>query len=269
MGLFGLNGLIPGIHNLLVISGKHVWPGFFVWEPRLRLPPDEPRTATRTHRTRIRTARAMSCPPPRTGWRVSGVGVRVVRWLMAHGLCTIWRGFKFALLASRSALHFFYHPSISPFGGFICTFICQIYYKKRSARHRGYFVICTKRRPNFVRSRGDRLPLSSVPIWSYGITLTRPFLGISPIFSFEKDEVCWSRGANIPLISRGTRLCAQKVELCAQKVELCDSRSWALISVGCSDGAHHGQKKLCSAGVDGLALNRDGGCHTMRIGIGD
>ena len=73
----------------------------------------------------------------------------------------------------------------------------------------------------------------------------------------------------MPLISRGIKPCAQKVELCAQKVELCDSRSWALISVGCSDGAHHGQTKLCSAGVDGLALNRDGGCHTMRIGIGD
>jgi hypothetical protein len=61
-----------------------------------------------------------------------------------------------------------------------------------------------------------------------------------PFFLFEKDDVCWSRGANMPLISRGIKLCAQKVELCAQKVKLCDSRSWALMSVGCSDGAHHG-----------------------------
>jgi hypothetical protein len=57
---------------------------------------------------------------------------------------------------------------------------------------------------------------------------------------FEEDEVCWSGGANVPLISEGIKPCAQKVELCAQKVELCDSRSWALISAGFSDGAYHG-----------------------------
>jgi hypothetical protein len=32
-----------------------------------------------------------------------------------------------------------------------------------------------------------------------------------PIFLFEKDEVCWSGGANVPLISRDIKLCARKV----------------------------------------------------------
>jgi hypothetical protein len=32
-----------------------------------------------------------------------------------------------------------------------------------------------------------------------------------PIFLFEEDGVCWSRGANMPLISRGIELCAHKV----------------------------------------------------------
>jgi hypothetical protein len=34
---------------------------------------------------------------------------------------------------------------------------------------------------------------------------------LEPIFLFEKDEVCWSGGTNIPLISRDIKLCAQKV----------------------------------------------------------
>jgi hypothetical protein len=34
----------------------------------------------------------------------------------------------------------------------------------------------------------------------------------APIFLFEKDEVCWSRGVDMPLISRDIKLCAQKVE---------------------------------------------------------
>ena len=33
----------------------------------------------------------------------------------------------------------------------------------------------------------------------------------------EEDEVCWSGGANVPLISGGIKPCAQKVELRAQK----------------------------------------------------
>jgi hypothetical protein len=37
--------------------------------------------------------------------------------------------------------------SISPCGGLMCSIICQIHYFKRSARPRGYFVICTWRRP--------------------------------------------------------------------------------------------------------------------------
>jgi hypothetical protein len=40
-----------------------------------------------------------------------------------------------------------------------------------------------------------------------------PFLAdMPPFFLFEKDEVCWSGGTNIPLLSRDIKLCAQKVE---------------------------------------------------------
>jgi hypothetical protein len=63
-------------------------------------------------------------------------------------------------------------------------------------------VICTKRRLNFVRSRGATFPLSSVPIWRYGITFTWPSLDVPPFFLFEEDEVCWSGEMNVPLISR-------------------------------------------------------------------
>jgi hypothetical protein len=74
-------------------------------------------------------------------------------------------------------------------------------------------VICTRRRPSFFRSRGDTFPLSSVPIWSYGVAFTLPFLDVPPcpILLFEKDEVCWSGGTNVPLISRDIKLCARKV----------------------------------------------------------
>jgi hypothetical protein len=46
----------------------------------------------------------------------------------------------------------------------------------------------------------------------------------------------------MPWVLRDIKLCAQKVKLCAQKVGPRGSRSWASISVGCSDGTHHGQK---------------------------
>jgi hypothetical protein len=39
-----------------------------------------------------------------------------------------------------------------------------------------------------------------------------PFLDMPPFFLFEKDEVCWSGGANTPLLSRDIKLCAQKVD---------------------------------------------------------
>jgi hypothetical protein len=44
-----------------------------------------------------------------------------------------------------------------------------------------------------------------------------PFLDMPPFFLFEKDEVCWSGGTNIPLISRDIKLCAQKVEPCVSR----------------------------------------------------
>jgi hypothetical protein len=62
--------------------------------------------------------------------------------------------------------------------------------RDRGPRPRGYFVICTKRRPSCFRSRGDTLPLSSVPIWSYGIAFTWPFLDMPPFFC---SRALWRR----------------------------------------------------------------------------
>jgi hypothetical protein len=79
-------------------------------------------------------------------------------------------------------------------------------------------VICTKRQPKFVRSRGDNFHFRPFPS---GVTESRshgPSLTWSH-FLFEKEEVCWSGGVNVPWISRDIKLCAQKVKLCAQKVE--------------------------------------------------
>ena len=40
-----------------------------------------------------------------------------------------------------------------------------------------------------------------------------------PIFLFEKDEVCWSGGANVPLISRDIRHQALRAESGALRAE--------------------------------------------------
>jgi hypothetical protein len=37
---------------------------------------------------------------------------------------------------------FFLHPSISPCGGFICIFICQIHYSKRACTKSQQFFFC-------------------------------------------------------------------------------------------------------------------------------
>ena len=52
----------------------------------------------------------------------------------------------------------------------------------------------------FRRSRGNNFPLSSVPIWSYGITFTWPFLDVPPFFCsgrMRSAVLKWPRDACI------------------------------------------------------------------------
>jgi hypothetical protein len=44
------------------------------------------------------------------------------------------------------------------------------------------FFYLHKAPAHFRRSRGNNFPFSSVPIWSYGITFTWPFLDVPPFF---------------------------------------------------------------------------------------
>jgi hypothetical protein len=85
--------------------------------------------------------------------------------------------------------------------------------------------------------------LSSAPIWSYGIAFTWPFLDMPPFFCSKRMRFAGLEGRTCPgFQERDIKLSgAQKVVLWIKREWLArGSRSWASISVGCSDGAHRG-----------------------------
>jgi hypothetical protein len=130
-------------------------------------------------------------------------------------------------------------------------------------------VICTKRRPNFVRSRGDTFfhcrPFPSEVTGS--LLLTLPWH--APIFFVrEWRGLLVLRGEEYTLDFKRHQAVRSESGALDQPRIARGSRSWVSISIGCSDGTHHGLK-LWSAGVGGLALNRDRGSYTIHIGIKD
>jgi hypothetical protein len=119
--------------------------------------------------------------------------------------------------------------------GLFCDLNKQIMSNKASA---GPVLITQGLTPSHFR-------LPFVPIWSYGIAFTWPFLDVPPFFCSRRVR---SAGPEAPLISRDIKLCAQKAEPGISRESLADRgrgpRSLSGALTGRTAGKNSGRLEL-------------------------